>query len=140
VTAREGRTGAGLGNLLTVYMLKNTSATTCRLFGYPGLQMLGPSHRPVPTTVTRGGSYMFPAQAPSRVILPPGGIASFSIGYTDNPAGVEPPSVQCVSSKYVEITPPDEHQPVMLSSLIAPCGHGLIIVSPVVSGEDGVHF
>jgi hypothetical protein len=139
VTAREGGTNGALGNVLTVYVLKNTSATTCRLFGYPGLQMLDPSHRPLPTTVTRGGAYTFPAQAPSRVILRPGGLASFSVGYTDNPTGDEPPSVQCVPSTYVEITPPDEHQPLLLASLIAPCGHGDIIVSPVVSGEHGLH-
>ena len=39
------------GNALGVYVLQNTSATTCRLFGYPGLQMLDSNHRPVPTTV-----------------------------------------------------------------------------------------
>jgi len=140
VTVREGRGGVGAGNILGVYVLANTSATTCRLFGYPGLQMLDSNHRPVPTTVTRGGAYMFPALAPSRVILPPGGIASFSVGYVDVAPGDEPPSVQCVPSTYVEITPPDERQPLLVSSSIAPCGHGAIIVSPVVSGEDGVHY
>src|SRR5207302_6012161 len=80
VTVRGGGGGVGLGNVLGVYVLANKSTTTCRLFGYPGLQMLDSNHRPVPTMVTRGGAYMFPAQTPSRVIMPPGGVASFSVG------------------------------------------------------------
>ena len=83
---------------------------------------------------------MFPAQAPSRVIVLPRGSASFSVEYREIPSGEEPASVQCVPSTYVEITPPDERQPLLVSSSIAPCGHGAIIVSPVVSGEDGVHY
>jgi hypothetical protein len=129
----------GAGNVFAVYVLENRSTTTCRVFGYPGLQMLDSNHRPVPTTVTRG-PYMFRDQAPSRVIVLPGGIASFSIGYREIPSGEEPASVQCVPSTYVEITPPDERQPVLLSGSMAPCGHGLIFVSPLVSGKDGVGF
>jgi len=139
VTARVGRGFVAAGNALGVYVLQNTSATTCRLFGYPGLQMLDSNHRPVPTTVMRGGAYMFPAQAPSRVIVPPGGVASFSVGYREVASGEEPPSVQCMPFSYVEITPPDERQPLLLSSGGAPCGHRAMI-SPVVTGEDGVHY
>jgi hypothetical protein len=139
VTVRGGSASVGAGNVVAVYVLENTSATTCRVFGYPGLQMLDSHHRPVPTTVTRG-AYMFPAKAPSRVIVLPRGSASFSIGYREVPSGEEPASVQCVPSTYVEITPPDEHLPLLLSGGMAPCGHGEIFVSPVVSGEDGVGF
>ena len=139
VTVREGRGGVGAGNVLAVYVLENTAATTCRLFGYPGLQMLDSNHRPVPTTVTRGAD-MFPAQAPSRVIVLPRGSASFSVEYREIPSGEEPASVQCVPSTYVEITPPDERQPLLLSSSIAPCDHGVIFISPMVSGQDGVHY
>src|SRR5207244_580150 len=137
VTVRTGKGGVGAGNVLAVFVLENTSARTCRLFGYPGLQMLNANHRPVPTTVTRGAAYMFSAHAPSRVVMPPGGIASFSVGYGEIPSGDEPASVQCVPSTYIEITPPDEHLPLLLSGTMAPCGHGEIFVSPVVSGEGG---
>ena len=47
--------------------------------------------------------------------------------------------VQCMPFSYVEITPPDERQPLLLSSGGAPCGHRAMI-SPVVTGEDGVHY
>ena len=54
-----------------VLMLTNNSSSACTLSGYPGLQLLNNSYRPLPTT-TVPGTERIPVQVPGRTLVPGG--------------------------------------------------------------------
>jgi hypothetical protein len=133
-------TGAGLGHVGMLFTLRNTSAASCRLQGYPGLQLLGSSGQQLPTTVVRAatGAYLFPAVAPHRVALAPGAAASFDLQYGDNPVGAqanEPYAQACPSASSAEVTLPDASDHSVVPVSMAPCG-GQVLVSPIVPGSQ----
>lgn len=133
-------TGAGLGHVGVLFTLRNTSSVSCRLDGYPGLQLLGSHGQALPTTVVRAstGAYLFPAVAPHRVALPPGAVASFDLQYGDNPVGAqanEPYARACPSATSDEVTLPNAAGHSVVPASMAPCG-GQVLVSPVVPGSQ----
>ena len=131
-------TGAGLGHVGVLFTLRNTSSVSCRLDGYPRLQLLGASGQRLPTTVVRAvsGAYLFPAVVPHRVALPPGAVGSFDLQYGDIPVGAaanEPSATACPAATHVEVTPPSAADHAVVMARMAPCG-GQVVVSPVVPG------
>jgi hypothetical protein len=133
-------TGAGLGHVGVLFTLHNTSSVSCRLYGYPGLQLLGSSGQPLPTTVVRAasGAYLFPAVVPHWVALPPGSVGSFDLQYGDNPVGAaasEPYATACPAATDVEVTLPNAADHAVVPASMAPCG-GQVLVSPVVPGAQ----
>jgi Protein of unknown function (DUF4232) len=134
-------TGAGLGHVGELFTLRNTSSASCRLEGYPDMQLLGSNGQALPTTVVRAGStgaYLFPAVTPHRVALPPGAAASFDLQYGDNPVGAqanEPYAQACPSATSAEVTLPSASDHSVVPVSMAPCG-GQVLVSPVVPGSQ----
>jgi Protein of unknown function (DUF4232) len=131
-------TGAGLGHVGVLFTLRNTSSASCKLAGYPGLQLLGDSGQRLPTTVVRAGSgaYLFPPVAAHRVALPPGAVGSFDLQYGDNPVGTaatEPYATACPAATDVEVTLPNAPDHAVVPASMAPCG-GQVLVSPMVPG------
>jgi hypothetical protein len=124
-----GSSGAA-GTLETTVALKSTSATTCVLSGYPGLQLLTSAGANLPTTVVRGGNYGFTNMTPTTVTLSTGQTAYFNIGYSDVPVGTEQ---TCPSSPSLEVTPPNASDHLVVAVTLAPCGGGTLVVSPVFS-------
>ncbi len=115
---------------------QNISSTTCTLFGYPGMQMLGSSGQPIQTDVIRGTSVTVPSVAERLVTLAPGGKAWFDMGYSDGTGyGYD----TCPTSTLVEFTAPNDFQSITVSLQIQPYGGatiaqlhcGEIHVSPV---------
>ena len=133
--------GAATGHVGAEVVFRNASASDCRLFGYPGLKMLNASGAALPTTVSRGGSFLFPAVAPHLVGLAPGQTASFDIEYGDNPTGNPPPTYQkaCPAAATLKITLPDDVTAVRAGVTMAPC-KGDLTVSPVVAGTAPIRF
>ncbi|MBI3748902.1 MAG: DUF4232 domain-containing protein [Chloroflexi bacterium] len=136
--------GAGLGNIATRITLRNVSREGCTLEGYPDVALVGPGGKLLPTHVTRAttGAYTFPAVVPHRVALGPNDVASFMIGWTDNPFGPaadEPYAVACPASVAVRVTFPGTHQFGTAGVPMGACG-GLVDVSPIVPGADGLRF
>ncbi len=132
-TAGDGQGAAG-----TIYLtivLSNTSGETCTLDGYPGMGLLDASRRPLPTTVVRGGG-MLPPSRPSLVRLPPAAKASYSLTYSDVPTGGASAATQCPTASSAYVTPPDERDPLLLQTRLAPC-RGELHVSPLVAGTGG---
>jgi hypothetical protein len=127
---------AAAGHIAVTYGLTNASAATCTLFGYPGLQMLDASGRPIPTQVSHGGSFTFPVETPMLVTMSAGAQASFFLGYADVPSGNE---TSCPQSARLDITPPGSTGTVQLADQIAPCGRGSVTVSPVHAGTAPPH-
>jgi hypothetical protein len=108
--------------------LKSTTAGSCVLSGYPGMQLLDSGGNSLPTNVVRKGNYSFTAMAPTTVTLTTGQTAYFNIGYSDVPTGNE---TTCPSSASVEITPPNDTTHLVVTANFAPCGAGTMVVSPV---------
>lgn len=140
VAATATGTGAGLGHVGVLFTLRNTSSAACRLYGYPGLLLLGSHGQALPTTVIRAvhGAYLFPAVTPHWVALPPGAVGSFDLQYGDNPVGAqanEPYATACPSATHVEVTLPDAPDHSIVPASLSPCG-GQVLVSPVVPGSQ----
>jgi hypothetical protein len=136
--------GAGMGNIADLIVLQNRSATSCKLEGYPGLQLVASDGRLLPTTVAPRsvGAYMFPSVVPHRVALTPGAYASFELGYADIPSGAENNeryNVACPSSAGVRVILPGTHQYGTAALPVGACG-GRVDVSPLVPGSSGFSF
>jgi Protein of unknown function (DUF4232) len=111
------------------FTFRNTSATACHLFGFPGIRLL--SHgRALPTTVIRGTSNVVPFEPENRVTLAPGGRASFFAGYSDVPTG----SQKCPTSTGADVWAPNDFRSIHVRFPAQACG-GRVTVSPVVPGR-----
>jgi hypothetical protein len=136
--------GAAAGSISVRVALKNASAIGCTIEGYPGLQLIAPDGRLLPTSTHQAatGSMTFPAVVPHRVALAPGGFASFDVGYADNPFGAaanEPYSVACPASSWVRIILPGTHEYRTAALSMGACS-GALDVSPIVPGPNGFSF
>jgi hypothetical protein len=132
-------TGAALGHAGELFTVHNSSATGCNLLGYPGLRLLANSGNALPTTVhdAAAGTYLFPAVAPHRVALRPGGYAAFELEYGDNPTGSqanEPYSTACPTAARAVVTLPAASPSMAVTASMAPCG-GDVWVSPLIPGR-----
>ena len=126
---RQGSTGGAAGSVAGMFILRNISATPCTLEGYPGMQLLDATGRPMTTHVLRGTSVVVPPIPVTLVTLAPGARGSFRWGYSDVPTGTE----TCPTSASVEVTPPNDFSHATLASKMSPCG-GRVTVSPVQLG------
>ncbi|CAA9286582.1 MAG: hypothetical protein AVDCRST_MAG41-4034 [uncultured Corynebacteriales bacterium] len=83
-------------------ILRNIAARTCTVAGFGGLRPLDPARRALPVRLERGGP------APASLRLAPGQAAGTRIRFAGIPAGGT-----CVSPASVEVTPPDETEPLV---------------------------
>jgi hypothetical protein len=137
-------TGAGLGHVGVLFTAHNVSSAGCNLMGYPALRLLASNGNPLPTTVhdASAGTYLFPAVAPDRVALRPGGYAAFELEYGDNPVGApasEPYSTACPPASQADVTLPGASEGTVIAATMAPCG-GDVWVSPVIPGRKLITF
>ncbi len=121
---------------MVIFTMSNQSPVTCTAFGYVGLQMLDARGNPLVTRAIRGGAFEFRDVAPNLVMLAPGDVASFALGYTVFPTGNQIPAVACPQSTWLEVTPPDDFDHLVIPAALDPC-EGNINVSPVVAGVPG---
>ena len=125
-------TQGAAGHLEATFAFRNSSPSRCRLFGFPGAQMLSPTRRPLRTVLERGdGFFSFPRH-PTAVVLPHGGSARFSLGWSDNNEHGGSPAT-CPRADLLEVTPPNDYSPLLISVrnlFFAPCD-GRITASPV---------
>ena len=120
------------------------SAHACTLVGYPAVVLVGADGQLLPTQATpaTSGAYLFPAVVPHHVALAPGDVATFMLGYGDNPSGAglsEPYAVACPVASAVRVILPGTHEFGTAIVSIAPC-EGLVQVSPIVPGADRLTF
>lgn len=118
------------GTIRLRFVFTNTSGSTCKLFGFPGMQLLNKHHNPIPTHVHRGTGHNVPPEPETDVVMTPGQHGSFYAGYSDVPTG----SQRCRTSAFTEVTPPNDFKHFTLKLAITACG-GNITVSPVVHGR-----
>jgi hypothetical protein len=121
------------GHLFQVVTLTNTGTAACRIFGFPGMALQDASKNAMTTTVVRNGGQL-PSTAPGSVALAPGGVASFTVSWSDVPTGS---ATNCPTSASALVTPPDETDALTVALQATACG-GELDVSPVVIGSGGV--
>jgi Protein of unknown function (DUF4232) len=108
--------GGAAGSLGITYIFTNTSATACRLSGFPGLQLLNASGQPLMTTTLRNSN------TPSVVTLEPGRHAWFDIEF---PTQTGFGSLHCPTSAALAVIPPNNRTALILrgpGGQIAPYG------------------
>ena len=98
--------GGAAGSMGLTYELTNTSGSACHLDGYPGLQLLDASGRPLSTAVSPR-----PA-SPTEVDLDPGGHAWFAIEF---PTQTGYGNLTCPRSTYLAVTPPNNTTPLRVA-------------------------
>jgi hypothetical protein len=140
LTTTAAGEGAGLGHVGVLFTLRNSSSASCRLEGYPSLQLLDSNGHALPTTVVHAvsGAYLFPAVVPHSVALAPGAVGSFDLQYYDNPVGAaanQPYATACPAATQVEVTMPNSTGHSLVPAGMAPC-EGQVLVSPVVPGAQ----
>jgi Protein of unknown function (DUF4232) len=131
---------SGLGNRELLFTVRNVSSWGCQTYGYPGLRLADPDGPLLPVTVERGGAYLFPSVQPARVVLAPGDLASFDVGYAAGMSLVR--TCDLASEAQIFLPGSFAYTPVSLSSIgsgedAVACG-GYFRISPVIPGGAGI--
>lgn len=116
---------AGAGQRNATLVLRNISAQTCAVYGYPGMQLVGADGRLIPTTVERNTD-----ATPKLITLTPGASAVSTLKWTAINSESEPSSPCEPSADHAQVTPPDERDPLDAGwTMGMVCNQGTIGVS-----------
>lgn len=130
-----GQGQGGVGHLGLVLVLHNTSAVSCDLYGYVGLQLDNANRAFLPTTVVRGGGYLYRDPGPHTITVAPGGAASAGLEWDHIPSAGDPNP--CPTSAYLQVTPPNATHYLFAQEAIQACNHGQLLVTAMQSGAQG---
>lgn len=119
----------GAGQRYAFLVLTNKSGVTCRVYGYPGMQLIGASGASIPTDVVRT------SPSPRLVTVVPGAHVYSGLHWTVVPATDETSNPCEPDPSAVRVTPPDE---TAFLTIAWPggsvCQHGQIMVTPFKAG------
>lgn len=120
----------GAGQHYAELVLTNTASTTCRVYGYPGMQLLSAQGGQIPTAVERQPG------AERMVYLDPGEQASSLLHWTIVPGTGEGSPCEPSASGLI-VTPPDETTQLHTSWPGGPvCQHGQFFVTAFQPGAN----
>ena len=104
--------------------LTNEAGHPCRMYGYPGMQLLGADGSPLPTTVLRDGSVK-----PTLFTLQPGDTGWARLTWSVVPDADE--TAPCApDARLLWVTPPDEYTQLTIQVTMNVCHHGEILTGP----------
>lgn len=124
---------AATGNSIASFDLVNMGSTSCKLFGYPGMQLLGPTHHSLPTHVRRLPALGLQKGPARSVTLTPGGRAVFEAMWEAACAG-NCSSLYAGSERvyYLRITAPNDYEShVIGAAVMTHVQGGAVQVGPV---------
>ncbi len=124
----------GAGNRHATLVLQNSGSKPCQLSGWVDLQLKDDQYNNVPTDVFRKG------RATRPVTLRPGASAAqATLRWSTVPTGGENVHGPCQPEpSTVDVTLPGTTKPVMAAWPYGPvCGHGRIMVKPLVPAPQG---
>lgn len=98
-----GSQGAA-GHGLMGFALKNTGSTSCSTIGYPGIQFLDKTGKPLATHTTRTTRDYFGFAPKVALTVAPGSSVSFRIGVTHVPTG----NATCTTAYQLQVIPPND--------------------------------
>lgn len=116
----------GAGQRYATLVVTNTSGSTCTLYGYSGLSLVGGDGRALPTSVQRSAN-----PGPSLIVLDPGRSASENLHWTAVNGPGEPDNGPCEPSPaHLAVIPPDQYSAFSVSWDFGPaCQNGRIEAS-----------
>jgi hypothetical protein len=112
--------GGAAGSYYSFIDFTNTSATSCTLYGYPGVSLTAASGAQIGAAATRSTT-----TAAKLVTLAPGATANAELRMTD-PTVYSTGQCQPATSAYLKIYPPNQTQPVQISSKGTTCANSSI--------------
>jgi hypothetical protein len=98
-----GSQGAA-GHGLLGFALKNTGSSNCSTVGFPGIQFLDKSGKPLPTNATRTTRDYFGPAPKVALTVAPGSTVSFRVGVTHVPTG----NATCTTAYQLQVIPPND--------------------------------
>jgi len=121
----------GAGQRYAALVLTNSSGSTCRIYGYPGLQLLDGAHHALPTTVVRD-----PASPAHLLTVDPGRSVFAMLHWSVIPGTGESQTGPCEpTATFLWVTPPDETTQLTLSWAGGyACEHGRFDTSAFAAG------
>lgn len=122
-----GQANGAAGHSMVPIDFKNTGATSCTMFGFPGVASLTSSGAQA-AQATRSTT-----PAPARITLAPGASGSALVTATDVPSGT---LVTCPTWAGLLVTPPNDTQSARLTVQLPGCPG--FSVGPVVAGTAGM--
>jgi hypothetical protein len=128
-----GTSQGAAGTLYTDVVLTNTSATSCTLYGYPGVSFVtGPGGSQIGAPANRN-----PVSPTTLVTLAPGGQANMLIALTD--VGVYPAS-QCqpTTVSWLRVFPPDDYDSLYVQYATQTCALTNKVVMTVTAVRAGL--
>ncbi|MGA8117814.1 MAG: DUF4232 domain-containing protein, partial [Actinocatenispora sp.] len=128
--------GAAAGNHYSALVFTNTSGSSCRVYGYPGMQLLGKNDVKVATKVVRDAS-----AKPKLITLQDGASAWSRASWGAVPGDGEAQKGGCEPDPAsTEVTPPDETDHKIVDWSYGPvCQHGQITVTALAAGDGPGH-
>ena len=134
LAGRLASSDGAAGHIHLVVALRNIGAAECTLDGFPTVGLVAEDGSALPVRATHDGDLAFPARMPSTVVLAPGEVASFDLGFSHVPAGGQ---TSCPAAQSLAVTAPGDRHPVPVQVAADPCDGGHLAVSPLVAGDQG---
>ena len=122
------------GTHATTVALRNLSTRSCILAGYPSLQMLDAAGKKMATRTVDGGRSDVTDHPVTVVVISPEQSGSFVVTY----GSPSPGHSSCPSSTSLQVTPPTNVDPLTVPVVLSPCNGGVLTVSPMLPGANGV--
>ena len=121
---------AATGHGLLGFELRNSGATRCHTYGYPGVLFLDRTGAPLPTTPSHTTTDFFGTLPLARVTLASGGTASFRLGVTHGISS----TAGCSTAYALQVIPPDDTATLRVTIPNGAFECRTVTVSPLVSG------
>jgi hypothetical protein len=123
-----GRGTAGAGSIFPVLVLRNVGATTCGVFGYPGVSLLDARGRQI------GHPAVWVPGVRRLIVVRPGGAVSAAMRLLNPGVAMG----NCLPrSTTMRVYPPDERAALLIPGQLQQC-MGVFEVKPLVAGTAGL--
>lgn len=127
-----GAARAAAGHYAQTLVFTNTSSSTCTMYGYPGLQLVGADGQAVDVDVQRGAGYAVQDPGPKAISLGPKQSAYFMFGAADVS---QPGGAPCPAATRARVIPPNDYTQLEVAVHVAACPHARVAVSAVAPGS-----
>jgi hypothetical protein len=136
LVAATGSGGAAAGNEADIFLIVNTSLSTCSLKGFAELRFTTETSPFVKVKVLHDASMIFTEPRPKTVVLLPNSVASFGVGFGTAANQQEINDTRCLSnSLWVTLPNHGGNSRFYVANTLNVCGTGYVVdITPV---EDG---